>query len=314
MKSSYLQTNSELHSKIRDINIKCDNLVVGSSLEALTYSFLNNIPIISSDLTPPFHFENFEHNQDLSVFGLENVTKTIKTNFAEKKVGLNKLWLWERLLFSLSNAGLFPTMDKPVSLRISDNILKAPTSNARMAKIHYKNLIVFDDNKLQGLRVGQPTGDLCEVYDWFRVRSGMKHKYDRIEDATDFVKCILFYPSERVTGDHDFKDAVSISYILKKDLNTFEYSDINARFKTKYMMKEAGIKGARNGRDMNDKTKFKYYDVKIENITRQIVYPKNVHKSYDNIIFNYDSFDDIINKNPLKESYASNIFKRTCKS
>tara|TARA_R100000664_G_C2754576_1_gene142221 strand:- start:333 stop:1277 length:945 start_codon:yes stop_codon:yes gene_type:complete len=314
VKSLCLQTKNELYSKIRDINIKCDELVVGSSIEALAYSFLNNVPIVSSGLKSPFHFERFEHDQDLSVFEIDNATKTIKTNFAEKKVGISKLWLWERLLFSLSTGGLFPMIDKPVSLRISDNILKAPTSNARMAKIHYKNLIVFDDDKLQGLRAGQSSDELCKVYDWFRVRSGMKHQYDRIEDTTDFVKHILFYPSERVTGDHDFKDAVSVSYISKNDLNSFEYSDINARFKTKYMMKEAGIKGARNGRDMNDKTKFKYYDVKIENTNREIIYPKNIYNSYDNIVFNYDSFNDIINKNPLKESYVSNIFKRTCKS
>jgi hypothetical protein len=134
-----------------------------------------------------------------------------------------------------------------------------------------------------------------------------------IEDTVDFVKNIIFYPSERVSGDHDFKDAISVSYITKDNLDLFEYSDINARFKTKYMMKKVGIRGARNGRDMKDKTKFKYYDVKIENISREIIPPKNIYKSYDNIVFIYDSFGDIIKKNPLKESYVSKIFKRTCK-
>jgi hypothetical protein len=314
VKSLFLQTNNELSSKIRDINISCDSLVVGSSIEALTYSYLNNLPVISCGLIPPLHFECFKPTDDLSVFGIENKTKTIRTNFSEKTSGLNKLWLWERLLFCLSTAGLCPMTDKSVSLRISENSIKASTSNARMAKIHYKNLIVFDDNGIYGLNPSDTPSDLYKVYDWFHVRSGMKHKYDQIEDNIDFVRCIIFYPSERIAGDHDFKDAVSVSYIKKTDLDSFEFSDINARFKTKYMMKQAGIRGARNGRDMNDKTKFKYYDVKIENITRQIVPPKNIYKPYDNIVFNYDSFNDIIEKNPLKESYVSKIFKRTCKS
>ena len=314
MKSSSTQTNKELHSKIRDMNMSFDQLVIGSSLEALTYSFLNNIPIISCGLKPPFHFEHFDSKQDLSIFGLENTSRAIKTNFAEKTVGLNKLWLWERLLFCLSTAGLCPMIDKPVSLRVTDNTLKASTSNARMAKIEYKNLFIFDDEGLSGIPPGIKSDEPYKVYDWFHVRSGMKHEYDIIEDSTEFVESIIFYPSERVSGNHDFKDAVSVSYITKDNLDLFEYSDINARFKTKYMMKQAGIRGARNGRDMNDKTKFKYYAVKIENTSRSIILPKNIYRSYDNIIFKYDSFGDIIKESPLKESYVSKIFKRTCKS
>ena len=288
------------HSKIRDINIKCDKLVIGSTLEALTYSCLNNIPLICSQLSPPHRFDYFDPKDDLSVFGVEN------------KLKLPQSGLWEKLFFYLSVAGLCPLTDKAVSLRITNNVLKAPTANARMAKIHFNKLIVFDDKNIYGLGVPSIEDKKYKVYDWFDVRSGMKHEHDRIEDTTDFVNHILFYPSDRVSGEHNFKDAVAVSYLDKEQLDDFEYSDINARFKTRYMMKEAGIRGARNGRDVLDKTKFKYYTVKIENTKREIIKPRNIYESFDNVTFNYDSFSDII-KTPFKESYVSKIIKRSCR-
>lgn len=303
----------ELHSSIRDINLKYNRVVVGSTLEALVYACLNNYPVIFSRLTPPRRFETFNHDEDLSIFGVQNKTKTIQTNFSEKEVGIDKLWLWERLYFYLSVAGLCPMIDNVASIRIDNNIIRVSTLNARLAKIHFNSLIVFDDFSVYGLGVPNCDNKLV-VYDWFDVRSGMKHKYDQIEDTTDFVNHILFYPSERVSGEHNFKDAVSVSYLSKEQLGDFEFSDINARFKTLYMMKKNGIRGARNGRDTKDKTRYKYYSVKIENNIREIVFPKNIYKPLQNIDFNYDSVGDIIKTNSFKESYAYRICKRTCRS
>lgn len=286
----------ELHSKIRDINFEYDELVIGSSLEALTYCTLNNLPCVACRLTPPQHFEI--HDLDLNFFGL-------------KSSNTSSLWLWERLYFYLSIAGLIPLGEKPVSLRISDSVVKASTSKARMAKIKFNKLTVFDDFGVSGL--GIPTENKAakyKVYDWFDVRSGMKHDFNKLSSDEDFIKTILFYKTLRLDGDHEFKDAVSISHLTQQELEEFEYSDINARFKTLYMMKEAGIRGARNGRDMNDKTKYKYYAVKIENTAREIIPPKPIYEPFDNIDFNYSSLNDIITHNPLKSSYVRNLIQR----
>jgi len=309
-----ISSEIKLHSKIRDINIECDQLVIGSTLEALAYCFLNNIPLVCSHLHSPSRIDYFNFQDDLSVFGVENVSRSIKTTSSDIQIGIDKLWLWERLFFYLSTAGLCLLSDKAVSLRISDNLIKASTANARMAKIHFNKLIIFDDKNVHGLGIHKIEDKIYKVYDWFDVRSGMKHDYDRIEDTTDFVNHIIFYPSDRVAGDHNFKDAVAVSYLTKDMLDSFEYSDINARFKTKYMMKQEGIRGARNGRDMLDKTKFKYYAIKIENSKRNIVEPRNIYESTANTTFNYDSFNDIIEKNPLQDSYVSKIIQRISRS
>jgi len=290
-----------LHSKIRNINFSYEQVVVGSSLESLLYSFLNNIPFVFTKLERPNRFDCFNPDVDLSVFGLENKTKIL----IEKDI------LWEKLYFYLTLSGLNPMADKTVSLKIQDKTIKAFTDKARMAKIEFRKLIVFSDEGVLGLP--PPTHfpeKKYKVYDWFNVRSGMKHDYDRIEDTSNFVNYILFYPTDRIDGEQALKDAVSISYLSEKELDLFEYSDINARFKTLKMMKEAGIRGARNGRDMNDKTKYKYYAVRIENSHREkelLTFP--VYESTSTIKFNNDTFDGIMEKNKLSDSYVSRILQ-----
>tara|TARA_Y100000296_G_C5162716_1_gene252776 strand:+ start:481 stop:1419 length:939 start_codon:yes stop_codon:yes gene_type:complete len=303
-------SNIDLHSKIREINLEYDKVVIGSTLEALAYACIENVPIIFTSLGSPRRIDFFDHEEDLSIFRITNTPRTIQTNFSEQRVGIDKLYLWERLFFYLSVAGLCPLGDKAVSLRITNNIIKAPTATARMAKIHFNNLVVFDDTDVYGLGVPTIKDEKYKVYDWFDVRSGMKHKYDRIEDSTDFVNHILYYSSDRIHGEHNFKDAVSVSYLTEEQLSSFEYSDINARFKTLYMMKNEGIRGARNGRDVNDKTKYKYYAIKLQNTEREIVKPQNVYESFENVVFNYDSFNNIIKQKQLQECYVSRIIIR----
>jgi len=75
------------------------------------------------------------------------------------------------------------------------------------------------------------------------MRAGMTHEHKWIKSTTDFVNCILFYPSKRLDGHHpNKKDAAAISYIEENKLNDIEWSDSYARLKAISMMKEAGIK------------------------------------------------------------------------
>lgn len=310
--NNLLIPKTNLHSKIRDINFEYDKLVVGSTVEALVYSFLNNIPFVCSRLERPSRFDFFKPEQDLDIFDLKAETRVLNSPSSQKIVGIKKNILWEDLFFHLSLAGLAPMGDKAISLRIEKNVLKGITKNARMAKFYFNELIIFSDYNLLGISSSQKKikNELYEVHDWLDIRTGMKHDYDLIETTSDFVKCIFFYPSDRIEGEHNFKDAVAVSHLSEKQLFEYEYSDINARFKTKYLMKQAGIRGARNGRNMLDKTKYKYYAIKIENDRREVYPPKIYWKSTENIKFNYDPIDVIIKNNQLKDSYVRKISKR----
>jgi hypothetical protein len=300
-----------MHSKIRNISFTYDKFVIGSSLSALLYCFLNNIPFAYVKLEHPHRFDHFSPEQDLSFFGLENNSHTLVSPTSTKIIGSNKDILWEKLYFYLTLSGLNPVADKASSIKVGDKELKVFTHKARMAKINFEELIIFTDEGVSGLPTPtQPPQKKYKVYDWFDVRSGMKHEYDYIQDNTEFVSEILFYPTDRVDGNQVYKDAVSISCLTEKQLNSFDYSDINARFKTLKMMKGAGIRGARNGRDMLNKSRYKYYAVRIENSIREIQsLGKTLYDSTDTLKFNVDSFDDIINKNPLVESYVARIFQ-----
>jgi hypothetical protein len=79
--------------------------------------------------------------------------------------------------------------------------------------------------------------------------------------------------------------------------------------KPKHIMKGAGIKGTRNGRDTKNKLIYKYYAIRLENKKREVVYKLKNYKSTDKLIFKYDSVSDTIN-NEILDSNARRIFNR----
>ena len=105
------------------------------------------------------------------------------------------------------------------------------------------------------------------------------------------------------------KDLVSVSYLSEKQLRDYEYSDTYAKFKILNIMKEAGIRGRRNGRDPKNKEKYKYYALKIESQRREVTpLQKNLYEDTDNIEFMYESEEDIIQNFPIeKEHYVHHL-------
>jgi len=264
-------------------------LVIGGNLKALLYSFINDFPLIYCHPKLPSKIES-----DIFLYREFEASE-----------------LWKNLYFLLSLQGNILFADKIDNLRIEEPLLKVFTKRARLYEVNFERLIIFDDDHLTGIppELAIPAKEIYEVRDWINVRSGMKHDHDRINDTTDFVNHILFYPSQRVEGNHHFKDVVAVSYLTKEMIDLFEYSDINARFKTFYMMKKARIKGARNGRDMLDKNRYKYYSIKIENDRREIIKKLKKYNSSERYIFNYESVDAIIKTLHL-ESDVSRIFRK----
>ena len=191
--------------------------------------------------------------------------------------------------------------DKAESIRLDNDILKISTSDARLIKIQYKKLLIFEEEQVDNLPMSKKLQDKqYEVLDWFNVRSGMKHDHETIEDASDFVKCIRFYPSDRISGNHDKKDLVAFSYMVEDDINKFEYSPTYVRFKAEKMLKDAGIRGQRNGRNplypRKSSQPYKYRALIIEHDHREakcITRPKI--KNTKSLKFMYLSAEDILN-------------------
>ena len=260
-----------------------DTIVIGGGLNAKIYSYYAKCPCICGNYAPPFRFDVLQEDV---VQGLWRQHK-------------NTLQNWERLNLFLGLSGQLPMGDKVASINIRENVVKATTKDSRLARFEFNKLVIFDDTNVFGLplikerKVGK-----SRVLDWFDVRSGMEHVHDSITTDDNFVKEFIFYPSDRFGNQKSGrirKDLVSISYLDENEINDFEYSDTMARFKILQLMKDAGIKGARNGRDTYNPEIYRYYSPKIE-ATQREVFPniKNYYEEDERFEFRYDTPEEII--------------------
>jgi len=285
-------------NKLNDHLYEVDELVIGSSLEAVSYSFLNHRTLIMSGFHRLNFFDFFSRGNDLTKYGIDTEEYELKTPDGSKKFGPSKLEIWEQLVFSLSISGLLPVHDLASSIRIEDeNILKVFTKNSRMIKFKFKKLRIFNHENVYGLEMISE-GEEYKVIDWVNVRSGTKHEYDYIETNDDFVKEIYFYSSQRLgAGDNDKrKDLVSVSYLNKDQLEDFNYSDTYV------------IKGARNGKRHDDSSKYAYHSIKLEPNKREIIkLTKLVHANKKSFIFDSRGEREIYSESSLQDGYLYKV-------
>jgi hypothetical protein len=277
-----------------------DNIVIGSGLNAVLFAYINNFTLINNEFRIPFRFDFFGstvNSYDLSIPRHEVVLQGREEKIS---LGVSKRDAYKHLLFVMSLSGLNPLSDRVISIRLEDkNTLKAITGKTKI-NFKYKKLHIFDDKNIHGLpdKLEDLNKNLYKIMDWIDVKSCTTHPYEYFETSDDFVNEVFLYPSERIDGNHkNRKDVVAVSYLTEEQLQDYEYSDTYAKFKVLNIMKDAGIRGARNGRDMLDKTKYKYYALKIECAKREVIsLQKTLYEDTENIEFVHHSEDDIISK------------------
>ena len=283
-----------------------DKIVIGSTLSALIYCYFNSVPLIYNNERKPMFFDFFDPDLSLEKLHMEPQQFNLKGLESDKIVGHSKLQMWERLMFILSLSGQVPMSDKARSIRVEDgNILKITTKKFRMIKARFNKLIIFDNENIEGIGVPKAKVNKFKVIDWVDVKSGMAHDYDFFETNSDFVKEIYFYPSKRFDGSINRKDLASVSYLGENQLKNFETSDTYAKFKILKIMKKAGIRGARNGRDFNNPEKYKYYAVKVEPRKREVFkLSSDLYEDTEDIIFDYRTAEEIYVDSTKQKSYA----------
>jgi len=285
-----------------------DELVIGNSLEAVSYSFLNHNPIIINDNNKIKFFDFFKPDDDLGKYNVEPDKYELNTNKDKLIVGSSKLEVWQRIAFSLSMSGLLPVNDLASSIRIEDeNNLKVATKNSRVIRFKFNHLRIFDDENVSGLGIPS-VEERYKVVDWVNVRAGMKHEYDKFETGDNFVNEVYFYPSQRGTGEGK-KDLVSVSYLSKDQLENFDYSDTYVKFKVTSLMKENGIKGPKNGKRWDDPNKWAYHSIKLEPSKREVIrMTKPVYKNEGTFIFDSRNEREIYHNTEQKEGYLNKIY------
>ena len=252
-----------------------ESIIVGNCVNALMLGFETSRPVLTLGAAEPFFFERFAPKSKLDHLGFENTKEFIETPTGQVQVGIKKRDVYRKLSLVMSLAGLLPLSNQAVSMRKTDeNTIKVILDHARSVKFKFENVVIFQNSLLE-----PENPPKYMVLDWMNIRSGMVHPFDRIEDVESFVNCIHFYPSERIDGIHDKKDLVSVSYLTREQMNSYEFSDTYARFSVIDKMKKAGIRGARNGRDTKNPDRYKYYSVKAET-SRRIAVPMYPEVSY----------------------------------
>lgn len=275
-----------------------DTIVIGGGLNALLYSFFGGYPCLCVEPDVPFRFDFSCEKDDFEFIGVHT------GNLCEA---------WEKLAFILSLSGQLPMGDKVVSLNILENTLKASTRNSKLARFSFNKLVVFDDKAVFGLpEIKRSDVGKSIVLDWYDVRTGMEHAHDFFETSDDFVKEVYFYPSDRFGNQKSGrirKDLVSVSHLSEDQIKDFDFSDTMAKFKILKLMKENGIRGARNGRDVNNPNIYRYYSPKIESVERQIIPNiKNYYQQDDRFEFLYDTPGDLLEKSKFNtDTYSFKI-------
>jgi hypothetical protein len=263
---------------------KYENVIVGSSLEALLYSYITKYPVFFAGLKCPFEFEHFEPAFSFSL--IQHTTKKIYSNFGEIEVGINKLELWNNLFFLLSMAGQIPIAREPNSMRIDNGTLRI-NSNNKLIVVEPKNILLFDDLDVEGLGYPKEKVGNYVAYDFIEFNSMYPHPYEYIKDDTNNIISKLWFLEP--TNNIRFKDGCLVSYFKKKKQMEQELADYNLKFRLKDIFKEYGLKGKANGFHHVHKHIQRYKQVRYTFGERIIVEPKNVYESVDNI--SYMSYD-----------------------
>ena len=256
--------------------MKCKDVVIGYSLEAVCYSFVNDCHLIINSLRRPFEFDIIEDNENL---------KWLSTR--------NKLEAWSQVVLEQSLDGFCPFGSHVESIRIEDNTIKVVPESGTLIEIEFENCYIFEDeNVTVPNELVKKRGDMYRVFDWMNVRTGTTHKFDTIETKDPFINKIHFYKSRRIDGQHNKKDLVAESFLANDQLEEFDFSETMAKFKIQSVMGAKGIRGSRSGISKNGKQV--YYNVKIEPDYRYIEpLGKSKYKDSENVKFLDLSLDEI---------------------
>jgi len=213
--------------------VTLDEIIIGSSIEAHLFSLLKNIPIISNK-KKYFEFEHYKEIVDLDLLNIFKQQHTFKTSKGEEIFGVNKILLYNELIFynGLEGRLLFGDSIKNIE-HYSDNIIQCQTNQGKNMLIKYTKLYIFDNTNIINLKkdIIKTEQPYFVVYDFFK-HSGTYESYRKYDifylDDYTFPNKIITYKKKKdkrkkVTGYHP----VCISEIPISEINKEEYESYN---------------------------------------------------------------------------------------
>jgi hypothetical protein len=290
------------------MNLNYEKIVYGGSLEAFLFAYKNNLPVLYTNLKPPFLFDYLQPVDEFSKLNIKSPPNVLNSSTGVISYGPSKVQLWQKLYFLLSMSGKIIYGDTVRSVNIDGQEAYINCGTAKRKVVEFDQVMIFDDTGISGLsEVKRQVKSKNIVYDWVDITSGGSHAYDVFQYDEDFVNTVYFYPSER-NDNKKLKDLVCISYLNDDQVDDFSYSSTYVKFKLLELFKEQGIRGARNGRDPNRPGKYKYYSVKLEPTKREVI-PQvvNEYREDDRFIFFDSSLEQIIQEPYMCDGYLRRV-------
>jgi hypothetical protein len=252
--------------------LKFENIVIGSSLSALAYAYLNNCKVFFTKPELPFRFGYLGVEEQPLDTPID--TKTLKTFDRTMEVGTPKQILWDRLYFVLSLNGQIPLSNLCHTLRYDGRSLVCSNEYSKIFEAEFERCYYFGDNNAEGIiRKKTLDEDTYLCYDHIAFNSGGKHEIDFIHTSDDFISEIWFYSSDRIDGNTPVRDACAVSKLTESQLRDFDYSETMARFKVLKIMKDNGMRGKQNG--YTEKGTPRHYDFRTSSIRRETYRVRN---------------------------------------
>lgn len=230
-----------------------DRVVVGNSIEALSYAFLQGCYFLpNSECIVPAFYEKMP----IRILGSDR-----------------KDYTWSRMLMMMSLQGKVIACSNTKSVKITDEKISL-IIDGRRHTYHFERCDIFDptgvtlDNEIL-----QANKETYKVYDDFEVSVlGSKHKYLEAKVSKDpLASEIYYYTSDRVDGANYVTDCLAVSYLDKDQLNNFEYSDSMVNFCVQRHLQKIGINGSfmklyKNGSPKYRKPKVVHRNRVVQNI------------------------------------------------
>lgn len=147
---------------------------------------------------------------------------------------------WADKIYSLYTKGLVPFSDKILRIRVSetDKTIKVYAHQGAYS-INFSNMYLFDDENVEGASLNREVVNY-KVVDWFDCK-GVLMRQQELHGDDSFIKKIGFYLSRRIDGNKKYADIFCESWLLKEQLESFDYSETMARFKTEKLLRDHGI-------------------------------------------------------------------------
>lgn len=252
-----------------------EKIVIGSTVEAAFFSFVNDAIFINTRLDPPM----FYNQLSVPIFGTTS-----------------QIQVWSKINLMLSFLGKHIRATEETSLKVKGSAIFL-TDGLFKKTYNFDKCFIFDPTRIDLENEVLKAKEKFFVLDDLELSNlGKKYLDIQPKNSNDaFVKKINFYSSDRVLGSNYITDCVVESFLEKEQLYNYEYSDTITKFYIERYLENLNIKGVFMNFYKNGEPK--YRKPKVKHVKR-LVFKKDLslYKNSDKIKFISPSLEEIINE------------------